>query len=83
MVFAAKIFEGSGRTDNTKKDRSTIFHGCGDKARHEIFIGRGKAGIEISGHAEKNTFRIDSICQHAANCVIMPLFCVSKRLDHQ
>lgn len=48
---------------------------------HEIFIAREK--VEISRHDEKNTFGIDSICQRAANCVIMPLFCAPKRLDHQ
>jgi len=83
MVFAARIFEGGIRTGRIKKNRSSIFHGCGDNARHEIFIGRGKKRDEISGHDEKNTFRIDSICQRAANCVIMPLFCAPKRLDHQ
>lgn len=53
------------------------------RAMKYLWEGERRGGAEISGRDEKNTFRIDSICQRAANCVIMPLLCAPKRLDHQ
>lgn len=83
MVFMALEFSRVAAS-RIKADRPTIDdfpRTPGQRDGHEIFIAREKA--EISRHDEKNTFGIDSICQRAANCVIMPRFCAPKRLDHQ